>query len=96
MIGHVLMLVLPLNTQRLLLTDKPDAITVCELGFNLGHSAATILSALDTPKKFIAFDFGEGVVQKVMGVPKVSVCLTQQTNVLRIGDRRTPTDICEC
>ena len=44
---------------------KPDASTICELGFNLGHSAATILTALDSPKRYIAFDFGEDVVVEV-------------------------------
>ena len=74
--ASVLIRALPLHPQWLLLTDKPEAITVCELGFNLGHSAATILSALDTPKKFIAFDFGEDVVEKVIGVPR-SMCVSR-------------------
>lgn len=45
--------------------DMPKAKTICELGFNLGHGASTILASLDRPERFYAFDLGEDVVEKV-------------------------------
>ena len=47
--------------------DMPKAKTICELGFNLGHGASTILASLDRPERFYAFDLGEDVVEKVRG-----------------------------
>jgi hypothetical protein len=37
----------------------PDARIVCELGMNIGHSAATMLTALPNPSRYVAWDLGD-------------------------------------
>lgn len=45
---------------NIVLKWHPHAKTVCEIGMNVGHSAATILTALDAPTDFVAFDGFDG------------------------------------
>ena len=42
---------------------QPDAEVICELGVNLGHSASTIITALNNPRRFVGFDYNDATVR---------------------------------
>jgi hypothetical protein len=55
---------------------KPDARILCELGLNLGHSAATMLTSLPHPTKYVAFDYGGKPVLEASLNPSSWGCLS--------------------